>query len=133
VRILAIPQILDFGIRSNMNQQEKDFVIDVVNISAFNNVLEDWCNVKKNSHNRYAGLLKVWFDEDDDGDSHDYKAINPSVIWKSIQSICVDNFEGLDEEVEKRILLANKRLDASILEHEDILAIFSVAFFEEVQ
>lgn len=118
-----------------MNQQEKDFVIDVVNVAAFNGVLNDWCNVKKNSHNRYAGLLKVWFDEDDDGDSHEYKTINPSVIWKSVQSICVgvDSFEGLDEETEKRILLANKRLDASVLEHEDILAIFQIALFEEVQ
>lgn len=116
-----------------MNQQEKDFVIDVVNVAAFNGVLNDWCNVKKNSHNRYAGLLKVWFDEDDDGDVHEYKTINPSLIWKSIQDICTKNFEGLDEEIEKRILLSNKRLDASVLEHEDILAIFSVGLFEEVQ
>ena len=99
----------------------------------FNGVLNDWCNVKSGSHNRYAGLLKVWFDEDDDGDSHEYKPVNPSLIWKSVQSICVDSFEGLDEETEKRILLANKRLDASVLEYEDILAIFQIALFEEVQ
>lgn len=116
-----------------MNQQEKDFVIDVVNVAAFNGVLNDWCNVKKNSHNRYAGLLTVWFDEDDDDSAHEYKKINPSLIWKSIQDICVNSFEGLDEETEKRILLANKRLDASVLEHEDILSIFQVALFEEVQ
>jgi hypothetical protein len=115
-----------------MNQVEKDYVIDVVNVAAFNGVLDGWCNVKKNSHNKYAGLITIWFDDEDEDERHNLRKINPSLIWGAITDLCQKDFGGLDEEIEKRILLSFKRKDASVLEYDDILTIFQVAVFEEV-
>jgi hypothetical protein len=114
-----------------MKQEQKEFCIDIVNVAVFDNVLSDWCIVKNGSHNKYAGMVTLYFEDDEDKELH---KINPQKIGDVIKSICEDdvNHMNVSDEMEMRVLLANKRLDASVLEPEDVLGIFQVAVFGEV-
>ena len=113
-----------------MKQNQKEFMIDLANIAVFDNVLEDIFIVKKGSHNRYAGWVTLL--QEDDPDKTLYK-ITPQNLWASIRKVCDENVDGLEDETEKNILLADKRLDTSVLEPDDILVLFHLACFGELQ
>jgi len=112
-----------------MKPNQKQFMIDLANIAVFDNIVQESFIVKKGSHNRFAGLVTLLLE--DDPDKTLYK-ITPQNLWESVCKICQENIDGLEDEIEMRILLANKRFDASILESDDILTLFRLACFGEL-
>jgi hypothetical protein len=112
---------------------DKQFVIDTINLAVTNSVLTDFCHIKNGSHNKYGGLVTVWFEEDDEDGRHDLRKVNPSLIWSAMEQILENNNLALDEESEKRILLSHKRKDVFVMENDDILTIFKLALTGEVE
>jgi len=112
-----------------MKQNQKDFMINLANLAVFNDVIQDSFVVKKGSHNKYAGWVTLL--QEDDPDKTLYK-ITPQNLWEATCKVVEENVDGVDDEIEMRILLANKRMDASVLEPDDILVLFHLACFGEL-
>jgi hypothetical protein len=115
-----------------MDEKRKQFCMDIVNLAVTNDVLLDWAKIKKDSHNKYAGLVSLWNIEDlEDEDKILYK-VKPTMIDNAIFLICKDMGVNFSPEIESNILYANKYQDASLLESDSINAIVQLATIGEL-
>jgi hypothetical protein len=113
-----------------ITEARRQFCIDVVNMAVYDNILE-WAKIRKNSHNQYIGCVSLMFMNEDE--EKVTLALGVKEISQIITKIFEEEIDNMDEDIEKNILYAIKRNDASLLESDEVNVIFQLACFGELQ